>query len=131
VRLTSDCAIGLSCGTVGTCENLPPPAPMTMPTSLAFSFVQGTVAPPPQRLGIYNAGGGTLSFSIHGAADHRLVDAVPEERLIPAGGQPVGVNVSLVLESTWPVGTHEDSITISAAGVYAWVVPITVTVTPP
>jgi hypothetical protein len=104
---------------------------MTMPTSLAFSFVQGTVAPPPQRLGIYNAGGGTLSFSIHGAADHRLVDAVPEERLIPAGGQPVGVNVSLVLESTWPVGTHEDSITISAAGVYAWVVPITVTVTPP
>jgi hypothetical protein len=127
--MNSDCELGLSCGGAGVCENVPPPEPRTTPTAVEFSFVSGGPDPAPQRIDLYNAGGGSFEFHFTGAT--WWLDAEPDEGVISAGGQSVVVTLSFKEATDWPPGTYEDSLTIYGGGARSLEVPVTFRVAPP
>ena len=78
------------------------------PTSLTFSAIQGGANPPNKTLGIWNAGGGTLNWSVSEVAAWLS--------LVPTSGSSTGetdnVTVSVNI-SGLSVGAHNATITIT------------------
>lgn len=102
----------------------PPPPPtgglQVAPASLSFTAPQGGPAPPPQVLSIGSAAG-SLNWAVTDNA--AFVSATPASGVTP-GATNVSVNVGGLA-----AGSYGATITVSAAGVAAITVPVSLTVT--